>query len=251
MMLFDELSIIQFGCGGTGSYLGRPIIKFLNNLQNRYGDDFHATYFVVDGDHVSSRNILRQNFTEDNIGQNKSRVIKLENDYFKHKYITTVQHNIETKLQMENFFKGRYKKNFFNIPLFNNQKCIILGCVDNNKCRRLIFNYMKNNTHKQIVYLDSGNNLYNGQIITTIFNDELKQSLSNPIFENINFLKYFPIKVKEANEQSCEFFGDQSQSINMFASTLLFMNLQKIIIEKRLPPNKIEFNNSGYSAFNI
>jgi len=250
-MLFNNLSIVQFGCGGTGSYLGQPIIKFLNNLQNRYITNFNAQYFIIDGDYVTARNILRQNFTEDHIGRNKSNVIKTENDYFEHNYITSIQYNIETKMQMEKFFEGSYKKITFKKPIQHNSICIILGCVDNNKCRRLIFNYMKNNSNKQIIYLDSGNNLYNGQIITTIFNNQLKQSLGNINYKNINFLKYFPSKIKEVNDQSCAFFGDQSQSINMFASTLLFMNIQKLIIEEKLPPNKIEFNSSGFSTFEI
>ena len=245
------MSIIQFGCGGTGSYLGRPLIKFLSNLKNRYGDQFNCKYTVVDGDTVSARNILRQNFTEDHISLNKAKVLKFENDYFYKDCIQDVPYMITTTKQMKNFYDGFFKQIQFRRPIPNNNKCIVLGCVDNNKSRRLIFKYIKDNSDKQIVYLDSGNNLHNGQIITTIFNEHLKQILYGVDFENINFLKYFPLKVKEANEESCAFFGDQSQSINMFASTLLFMNIQKLIIEGRLPPNKIEFNNSGYSTFDI
>ena len=52
-------------------------------------------------------------------------------------------------------------------------------------------------------------------------------------------------------EQSCAFFGDQSQAINSLAATLMFINLQKILVTSELPPELITFNSSGYSTFEI
>ena len=63
----------------------------------------------------------------------------------------------------------------------------------------------------------------------------------------------FPIESDNSNipQQSCAFFGDQSQAINIMAATLMFINLQKVLISLELPPEVITFNSSGYSTFEL
>ena len=63
----------------------------------------------------------------------------------------------------------------------------------------------------------------------------------------------FQIEVGDDNisQQSCAFFGDQSQAINTMAATLMFINLQKILISSELPPELVTFNSSGYSTFEL
>ncbi len=247
-MVFNKVNIIQFGCGGTGSYMVRPVMKFLRNLYSRI-DNFECKYILIDGDYVEQRNIMRQNFTEDHFNRNKSEVLKFENDFIKLNTIECISQMITTKKQISNILDSSLYK--FNSQSTDNEINIILGCVDNNKCRRLIYKYTESMLDYNIIYLDSGNNLYNGQIITSIHSNELKLKLNNVSFENIKFLKFFPLKPKTIDEKSCAFFGDQSQSINMFASTLLFMNIQKILIENIIPPKIINFNSSGFSTFDV
>jgi len=139
---------------------------------------------------------------------------------------------------------------------------IILGCCDNNKTRQDLFKISKLISKKiksSVVYIDSGNLLYNGQIITKAFN--FPEDNQQDLFEKkkrrkdkINFKKMFPIESDENSntpQQSCAFFGDQSQAINIIAATLMFINLQKILITLELPPEVITFNSSGYSTFEL
>jgi len=110
---------------------------------------------------------------------------------------------------------------------------IILGCCDNNKTRHIMLKFAKSVCSKKsenntCIYIDSGNSLYSGQILTQVFNypDE-NQNLS---FEKkkFNFKKMFPINNEQDDtQQSCAFFGDQSQAINNLAAALMFCNLQK------------------------
>jgi len=248
-ILFNKLTILQFGCGGTGSWLVHPLVKFLSNINMRL-NNFDCRYYLIDDDFVDLRNINRQNFTEDHIHRNKSETLKFENDYLYKDCLSSLPIRIQTQKQISDLFNNYYKNKPIKPSIIFNKK-IIIGCVDNNKSRRLIFNYIKKNPQKQIIYIDSGNNLYNGQIVTTIFNETLKEQLNGSNYQNINFLKYFTNKKTTNDDQSCSFFGEQSQSINMMASTLIFSIIQKLLIEEVLPPNKIEFNNGGYSTFKI
>ena len=62
----------------------------------------------------------------------------------------------------------------------------------------------------------------------------------------------FPLAPDEDDDgQSCAFFGDQSQTINTLAASLLFANFQKTIINDLIPPPVIEFNSSGMSTFEL
>ncbi len=248
---YSNLNIFQFGCGGTGSYLVSPLVKFLNNINDR-NRTLDINYYLIDDDTVEQRNIIRQNFYEDDIGRNKATVKQREYCHL-FENITTINHCINTKNKIEKFIGSdpTYTRKYKYRYIYSSGLNIIFGCTDNNKSRRIIFNYIKKNSGHDYIYIDSGNNLNNGQITTIIFNEYLKHLLNSIRFENINFQKMFPLKVKEEVNESCAFFGDQSQSINMMAANLQFINFQKIIVENKMPPNLINFNASGYSSFEI
>lgn len=248
---FRTISIIQIGVGGTGSWLVKPITKFLNNLARRFGERLNLQYKIIDSDIVEDRNIYRQNFESWHIGQLKSKVLALTNaEIFP---IFNYSINIKTKTNLA-------KVVFDNLTSRENRKlCILLGCVDNNKCRKIIYSFMKN-TLVPVIYLDSGNNLHNGQIVSWVNIPFITKKNPEHILDcpdtfknhkNISFNKIFPKDSEEENTGSCAFFGDQSQSINMIASTQLFSAIQKIIIESEMPPSLITFNSSGMSLAQI
>ena len=72
-------------------------------------------------------------------------------------------------------------------------------------------------------------------------------------FQQPPFLKMFPAKDdREINDnETCAFFGDQTQSVNMLAANMLFINFQQAILQAMLPPPVINFNNAGYSTFEL
>ena len=71
---YQSIRIMQVGTGGTGSYLVLPLAKFLNSLKKTraYND---IKYYLIDNDIVEEKNIWRQNFNYNEIGQNKSEVL--------------------------------------------------------------------------------------------------------------------------------------------------------------------------------
>jgi molybdopterin/thiamine biosynthesis adenylyltransferase len=253
---FKNISVIQIGCGGTGSWLVPYVSKLLNNIRLRMPEDSQVVYKLVDDDTVEERNILRQNFNSWDIGKSKA-IALLGRNYYSLLETQAITTRIRTSTMMEHII---FKSEAFPIELLQKTLTIVLGCVDNNRSRQQINNFLKKiytKTSSPMVYLDAGNLLYNGQVVTMSYGyNECIQEESNRLKlktkKKINFNKMFEIpKENEEVQQSCAFFGDQTQAMNIMAATVLFCNLQKILINSEIPPNIITFNSSGYSTFEL
>jgi molybdopterin/thiamine biosynthesis adenylyltransferase len=261
---FKNISVIQIGCGGTGSWLVPYVSKLLNNIRLRMPEDSQVMYKLVDDDTVEERNILRQNFNSWDIGKSKA-IALLGRNYYSLLETQAITTHIKTLTMMKHII---FKSKTFPIELLQKTLTIVLGCVDNNKSRQHINNFLKKihtKTPSPMVYLDAGNLLYNGQVVTMSygynefiieklheFNQEESNKLKLKTKKKINFNKMFEIpKENEEAQQSCAFFGDQTQAMNIMAATILFCNLQKILINSEIPPNIITFNSSGYSTFEL
>jgi hypothetical protein len=264
-----RIVIIQVGCGGTGSWLVPLASKLLNNIKLRLPETTEVVYKIIDDDTVEERNILRQNFSSWDIGKGKAMSLISRYCYnFKNMISITKRMKVKKDLQELIFLPG--DDPFINVSDMRQETLvIIIGCVDNNKSRQLI-NKLAKTINKEllcpIVYIDSGNLLYNGQIVTMShgfneflikmineFEPEKAKQLERQIKsrKKINFNKMFAIVKEEEVQQSCAFFGDQSQAVNSLAATMLFCNLQKILVASEIPPDVITFNSSGYSTFEV
>lgn len=263
---YRRINIFQFGVGGTGSWLVPPMCKFLNNLSRRFGnEELSVHYLLFDDDFVKEENIIRQNFDYYDIG--RSKVMSLIRKYA-HVFenIVGIRLRADTKSKINKIFQtGRYKS--VSMRYAAN---FVFGCSDNNKTRRALFNYFNNSLDffSPIIYFDSGNDIHHGQIVTTAFEEieafdglgtEFIRSLKLLNFRNGKrfkqppFLKMFPAKndkIENENEV-CAFFGDQTQSVNMLAANMLFINFQQAVLQEMLPPPVINFNNAGYSTFEL
>lgn len=283
---FKKMYIIQVGAGGTGSWLVPLVSKFVHNISNRLPETTKIFYDIIDDDIVEDRNIIRQNFMEWDIS--KSKVQSLVNRYCveyseiraKPIHISTAPKFLNILLpicvpKLNEFHTTQEHYNTMDLEFYRNESkilYIILGCVDNIKTRNLMYrtfkkicsidikikipdesrNYVEIDSIKcpsSAIYIDSGNNLNNGQIVTTWFNlDQVE--IHNKDQKQINFTKMFKTE-EEKPTQSCAFFGDQSQSVNNLAAALMFCNLQNIFVNNTLPPNMIEFNSTGWAKFSI
>ena len=253
-MILNELRnlrVIQFGVGG-GSWLATYISKFLGNITSRFDPgDLHVQYDIVDPDIVEDRNVRRQNFNEVDIGRSKAAITKIKNMQ-NFSEINPVTKTIRTRKEMKNF--GIADGNLETIPNWRRNLTIVFGCVDDVTFRRNMFSYGKQDAKTKMIYIDVGNDLFHGQVITTIFNiDETPPTFNNVRhFKNPNMHKIF--KKEDANTEAtetCAFFGDQTQSVNLMGAILQFVALQQILVNDTLPPNYYTYNSSGYSVFEI
>jgi hypothetical protein len=253
------LCVTQIGCGGTGGWLAPHLIKFLSNLhkilnlERELEDDSYKKiiYNLIDPDKVESRNILRQNFIYDDIDDFKVNSIK-------RRYIGYIEffNTYQIKLERINQFDKILGK--CESTIGENRLDIIVGCIDNIQTRLKIYKWCKKQINPTI-YIDAGNELDRGQIISQVF--ELDNFINNNSFETFislenykkyikgqdNFNKLFDKNNINTKEVSCAYFGDQSQSINNLAAAYLFIIIQNLIIDDKLPPYNLFFNNSGNS----
>lgn len=261
---FTIINIIQFGCGGTGSWVVPLASKLINNIKLRLPETTKILYKLVDDDGVEERNILRQNFSSWDIG--KSKAHSLVNRFiYNFKDIEAFPKRINKSMDLLMLLDLSM---FEPADIRDKILTIVLGCVDNNSTRQFLYKNLKKygEAVSPVIYIDSGNLLYNGQIVTQSFGfeelliqklEELEPDKANELKEHIKkrkklkFLKMFPLNAPEETQQSCAFFGDQSQSINSLAATIMFCNLQKILVNSEMPPQVINFNNSGYSTFEL
>lgn len=71
-------SIILIGCGGTGSRLMPGMAQLVKTMLQKYNPQSwisNLTIYAIDGDVVEPKNLLRQNFIEQDVGQNKAVVL--------------------------------------------------------------------------------------------------------------------------------------------------------------------------------
>ena len=124
------VKIVVIGAGGTGGY----VIPHLYRLG--YASHRDVRVIVCDGDVVEEKNLIRQNFVEQDIGRNKAQVqaerysaaFGIECEY-KPDFI---ENDAELfRLTSPDFTARPYS----GVP--ETQKVILLGCVDNNKSRQM------------------------------------------------------------------------------------------------------------------
>ncbi len=63
------IKIVMLGCGGTGGHIAPHLYRLLYALYRP------VRFILCDGDIVEARNLVRQNFTPADLGENKAKVL--------------------------------------------------------------------------------------------------------------------------------------------------------------------------------
>lgn len=113
-------NVLVIGAGGIGSFFIETIMELKNNFVKGLED---VDFTVSDNDEVEEKNILYQNFTDDDILENKAEVLS-------NRYERLVSHNrkIETDDELKSY-------DIIVIAADNNdvRKLVFQHCYDNNK----------------------------------------------------------------------------------------------------------------------
>lgn len=150
------VKILIIGAGGTGGY----VIPHLYRIG--FAADRPVRILVCDGDVVEGKNLIRQNFVEQDIGRNKAQVMAERYSAafgIECEYIPRFVEDEEELLRLTSpdFIRNSYR----DIP--ETQRVILLGCVDNNKSRRLCHSVFTK--QRDLIYIDSGNGEHTGQVV--------------------------------------------------------------------------------------
>lgn len=120
-------------------------------------------FIICDGDVVEPKNLVRQNFTPADLGENKAKVLAeryssvfgMETEY--------VPSFVEDEEQLQKLLTpAKWQSGYYRAADIA-ELVILIGAVDNNKSRKLC--HMVFNQMQELVYIDSGNGEYTGQVV--------------------------------------------------------------------------------------
>lgn len=141
------------GVGGTGSLLARDLPKLLLGTVHKM--------ILVDGDVVEKKNIERQGYQSQDVGDNKALALSRK---------------INSLYTIECEFDDKYCTYESLIALIKDDKRytpVLIGCVDNDATRVILENVF--NELNDAIYIDSANSEYEGNIYIVSKEDGIQQ----------------------------------------------------------------------------
>lgn len=143
---YTRYKFYVIGVGGTGSLLARDLPKLLLGTRHKM--------ILIDGDYVESKNIERQGYQSQDVGDNKALALSRK---------------INSLYPIECEFDDKYCTHESLYALIKNDKGyvpVIIGCVDNDATRVILEDTF--NKLDDVVYIDSANSEYEGNVYITI-----------------------------------------------------------------------------------
>ena len=213
-MIFSRsrpVKVVMLGAGGTGAHIAPHLYRLLYALERP------VKFIICDGDKVEPKNLVRQNFTQADLGENKAKVLAeryasvfgMETEY--------VPEFIESEERLRQLLDSRTIRmgNSWGGSVFQEQ-VILIGAVDNNRSRQMchsVFYQMR-----ELIYIDSGNGEHTGQVVCGI------RSGGRTLYRPVG--KVYPDVLKEKDkfptELSCadaSLSAPQSIAANITAAT--------------------------------
>ena len=145
------VKIVMLGAGGTGGYAAPHIYRLIHTLRRP------ARFLIADGDIVEEKNLVRQNFIHADLGRNKAAVMA-------ERYASAFGMEIA---YLPEFIENEDALAALTAPDYSRKElAILIGAVDNNRSRQMCHEaFMR---AKELVYIDSGNGQYTGQVVCGI-----------------------------------------------------------------------------------
>lgn len=221
------VNIVIIGAGGTGGY----VIPHLYRIA--YASERDIRIVIADGDTVEKKNLIRQNFAGNDVGKNKANVMAarysgvfgIETEY--------VPEYIEDEERLRELLSTKTGSGDVE-PIG-----ILIGAVDNNRSRIIcnnVFNAMDN-----LIYIDSGNGEFTGQVVCGA--KRYGRVVSKPaarIYPDIlTDIEKFPSELSCA-EHSIS--APQSIAANVMASAAIVSMLYYLLIEGNLQNMRVAFS---------
>ena len=171
--------IVMLGAGGTGSYVAMHLYRLLHCLTAPHeGSGARRVRIIIaDGDSVEDKNLVRQHFTGADLGVNKAQALaeryaaafKMQAEY--------IPDFIEDKGRLLELVRPINTAGNSYTPEECKEMVILLGCVDNNKSRRLCNEAFYECS--DLIYIDAGNGEHSGQVVCGVRRNG--RTLSKPI----------------------------------------------------------------------
>lgn len=203
---------IVLGAGGTGSWLA----QFLSKIE--------VPVYLIDGDIVESKNVLRQNFVEEEVNMSKAEIAKKWDFAYVPEFLSDTSIIDEIIAQEE------------GTP-------VLVGCLDNNATRKIAQDVFYNPNYKDILWLDGGNAERHGQAyVAAKYDNEVHYESPialDPAFQNFEGDERRPDQISCAEQSES---APQNVTANVTSATLLFNLINLIEENAMLLGNKFMFH---------
>ncbi len=223
------VKIVVIGAGGTGGYVIPHIYRIC------FAAERLTRVVVCDGDIVEQKNLIRQNFVLQDVGENKAKVLAeryaaafgIEAEY--------VPRFIEDEETLMELIKPERMQEY---PIIYS-RTILIGAVDNNRSRQICHNAFKKS--ENLVYIDSGNGESTGQVVCGI--RQKGKTLYKPV------CSVYPDMLETSDllptEMSCAeraVSAPQSVTANLMAATAVTSFLYNLLIRGELTSRRVTFS---------
>lgn len=196
--------VVVVGCGGTGGFAAEGLARLLPP-----GHEL----VLIDGDRVEERNLVRQSFYPDELGQFKSQALA---ERLARKYRRTVAYSVTPVARGWALPRGT---------------ALVVGCVDNADARSAIAGAV---THR-MWWLDAGNGEAFGQLLVGNATPQYLKGAFDPVMGAVHVLPLPSLVSPEllvAPPASCA--GDeQGPTINQLVAALVVETV-RLLMEGRL-----------------
>lgn len=222
------VKIVVLGAGGTGGY----VIPHLYRLG--YASEHPTRIIVCDGDVVEQKNLIRQNFVEQDIGRNKAQALAA-------RYAAAFGIECEYRpefIEMQRELYELTEPDHLPYPM-EPQRVILLGCVDNNKSRQLCHRVFEQK--RDLIYIDAGNGEHTGQVVCGV--RQHGRTLYKPVCSLYPDL--LEDEDKFPSELSCAeraVSAPQSVTANLTAATAVVSFLYDLLIAGDLKTRYVTFS---------
>ena len=213
--------IVMIGAGGTGSYVAMHLYRLLYCL------DRAVRIIIADGDSVEEKNLVRQHFTVADLGLNKAQALAERYAAAFRMKAEYVPDFIEDKEKLHSLVRPDYVRAGRNTWQKIMETVVLLGCVDNNKSRRLCNDVFYE--CEDLVYIDSGNGEHSGQAVCGVRRNG--RTLSKPVGgaypDVLEETDKFPTELSCAEASAS---APQTIAANMTAATVVVDLLHNILV---------------------
>jgi hypothetical protein len=215
-----HFTVTVVGCGGTGGFVADGLARLLPP---------RADLVLIDHDRVEERNLIRQNFTWEELGQFKSEALA---NRLSRRYRRAIAYSILPVEMSQLRYPG-----------------LVIGCVDNGPARKEIAERVEGTgltwvggysaalprelqrgsiPEAQLWWLDAGNGDTYGQIIIgnsnrVLFEGETCLSLPLPTIQRPELLQEAP------HQRGCADIPEQGPTINQVVASLLVETVRRLI----------------------
>lgn len=211
--------ILVIGSGGTGTYFLKEFSRYLMGNRKAYAKI--QSLCIADGDLVEEKNLARQAFYKEDIGQRKAAVMaSLLNDCFDLNWGAYSKYIVE-KEQVEQAMddKTQFYSGYDVIP-------VIICCVDNHACRLLCEDYFFSKDY--CIYFDAANEFSSGEVVYAArFKGRTVSAPRSDIFPDMK-----KGDLRNVEEMSCTELNataPQHITVNMFAGLCLLSAVTRLL----------------------